>query len=561
MGRNDGKYYYAEEVQNYCDYMKQSATNYRGYADVVHTSHDDFYNNELFNGETADKMKLFLKGGTGQMLVDLTDIHQQMVDDQTYMINQFETMVDPAKYARIEYTTLELINSDFRGYYSIYARDARDVRQIVTDLNNDFGHYKYFPQPDSNTGKTRFEFICGGEAIDAGYFKSCQQKFVAFDNDVYLYLKGRDTVDRKINLDNRINNTTATLLSYKPGEFGESKGFMDIIGEAYGRLNFLKDGTLDRLLREYMEANAASLAFFAALAKALVERNGDDAYEAFKQYIGWITEDTWNDLLSFIPEYISNEAFLEFYESLRHGRIPEGFTLDPLMMALILAFNDMSLDEINAHYNDNVANLQSSGVYTPGSFIENQWEWGSIEYGRYWSNMQFSGCEIIAVANALHNMGVDLSYEEMAELIRNFEKDGMCLDGNIGTSPMALYEYLVNHGYTAEYTTSNVPKDIQEISEKYDTFVVTAYNEKDDITGQVHTVCITKGDDGKYYIHNGGTRSGDGRSESIPYDSLEEAINDIGGNDNSQSIIITGVKDDRLIGDFEKRDESEGVPC
>ena len=64
-----------------------------------------------------------------------------------------------------------------------------------------------------------------------------------------------------------------------------------------------------------------------------------------------------------------------------------------------------------------------------------------------------------------------------------------------------------------------------------------------------------------YYQTDGGTRSGDGRSESIPYDSLEEAINDIGGNDNSQSIIITGVKDDRLIGDFEKRDESEGVPC
>lgn len=264
-----------------------------------------------------------------------------------------------------------------------------------------------------------------------------------------------------------------------------------------------------------------------------------------------------SDLRAIIPRYFSNEAFLALYDFLRKGELPDkNDPMYPIVKALQDEFgNTLTEEEIKNHYEANKELLKDPNVYRQGDFIENQNQWQDIMYGKdtnypgvenfaNTSNMMQSGCEVIAVANALHNMGYDLTPEEMANLIRNFEKDGIVMNGVIGTSPMALYEYMADQGFSTDYITSNDPVAIDNFSQEYDTFIVTAYNDKNDVSAAVHTVCITKNNDGTYVVHNGYNTDPNDSSKyvgSASYKSLEEAMKHVVPNGDPESIMITGV--------------------
>ncbi len=218
MGKNSGKFYDARLTKDYCDALKNAATNYSTYADKVHAANEDFFTNEFFKGTTANSMKNFIKNGTGTVLKEVTDLHKQMVDDQTYMITSFENMVDSSANARIEFDTLGKIDKDFKKYYHALVPITKTVKNIVEKLNSEFGEYGNFPQPNNKAAISGFEFLCGGEAEDAGYFKDCQKKLVAFDAALVSYLKGRDTIDRKNSIDTRLSSTKGTFNSFKTYE-------------------------------------------------------------------------------------------------------------------------------------------------------------------------------------------------------------------------------------------------------------------------------------------------------------------------------------------------------
>ena len=114
MGFHKGKFYDAKKTRMFCDEMKKAVKEYGDYALAVHTAYDDFDENVEFNGKTATALKKLVLHGTGNVLTELTDIHAQMVDDQTYLITSFESMVDSAQNARIEYDTLDVIDRDFK---------------------------------------------------------------------------------------------------------------------------------------------------------------------------------------------------------------------------------------------------------------------------------------------------------------------------------------------------------------------------------------------------------------------------------------------------------------
>ncbi len=216
MGRNSGKFYDAEQTKNYCGALEQAKDDYLAKAGEVHTANANFAANELFKGLTAINMKDFIKSGTGTLLKDVTDMHQQMVEAQNKLINDFEQMVDSSSKAHIEFDTLEEIDGDFKKFYNTFVPITEKVEKIVNDLNNEFSDYGPFPQPDSKSAISEFEFICGGESVDGGYFKSCQKKLVNYDSAMVSYLKSRPTMDLKTNIDQRISRTTYTLGGYNP---------------------------------------------------------------------------------------------------------------------------------------------------------------------------------------------------------------------------------------------------------------------------------------------------------------------------------------------------------
>ena len=150
--------------------------------------------------------------------------------------------------------------------------------------------------------------------------------------------------------------------------------------------------------------------------------------------------------------------------------------------------------------------------------------------------MAYSGCELIAIVNAMHALGHDMSVEEVAELIKKYEGRGATLGGVWGTSPTVIYENLSSE-YDVQLCQSTDYSEIEKIAESSDTLIVTVYNDKNDLTCMIHTVNIEKvtHTDGTYgyIVHNAGNTK--------EYSDVEDAIKHIGSDGNSENIQVMGI--------------------
>lgn len=188
---------------------------------------------------------------------------------------------------------------------------------------------------------------------------------------------------------------------------------------------------------------------------------------------------------AFIPRYISNGLMLAFYKkAARFSRIPE--------------------HKVEEHEKENRRLLAGEGSpLRQGEYVENQAEWGAVRFGlSKRSNMAYSGCEILATYNAKLALGERMSVQDMAGLIARYERKGAALNGAIGTSPREIAAYFEESGYQVRMTDSQDLDVVEETGRKSDTVIVTAYNNRNDITGEIHTISVTKDREGKYTLHN-----------------------------------------------------------
>ena len=133
---------------------------------------------------------------------------------------------------------------------------------------------------------------------------------------------------------------------------------------------------------------------------------------------------------------------------------------------------------------------------------------------------------MIAVYNALAALNGGPPTVTFPALLAIFEKKGILLDGYFGTSPDYIEAYLQTEYDTQMLSGRQIHADaLNRLSEEYTAYILTAYNNKCDITAEIHTMCITN-DAGVYRFHNGdqrrtcrtlaeavqGYHSGDGRA-------------------------------------------------
>ena len=163
-------------------------------------------------------------------------------------------------------------------------------------------------------------------------------------------------------------------------------------------------------------------------------------------------------------------------------------------------------------------------------YIEDQYMYFDMNFGI--KTIADSGCGIIAVYNALY----DLTGEENKNfpmLIDYFEKNGILLYGYFGTDPQAVDEYFKELGF--ETMSSCEKEEYVYIQENCDAFVLTLYNDIDDIREMIHTLNISK-KNGKYFIHNNSFNS-----QLREYDSILDILEKINGG-KSKDIYLTGIK-------------------
>lgn len=146
--------------------------------------------------------------------------------------------------------------------------------------------------------------------------------------------------------------------------------------------------------------------------------------------------------------------------------------------------------------NEEAFKKHASAITKNKGFVEDQNSYTDMAYGD--ATMQYSGCEIFATYNAIYSI-TGKPAMSLAKMIAEYEKDGMVLSGKFGTAPKAIKDFLDKHGYKTEMTTSEA--DFDSFGKKFQSLILTMYNDKDDISKEVHTVNISK-EGGKYIAHN-----------------------------------------------------------
>ena len=229
-------------------------------------------------------------------------------------------------------------------------------------------------------------------------------------------------------------------------------------------------------------------------------------------------------IVSFIPMHVGNSVVLKVYHLLALIPVPQKIR--------------------KKNHDHNTICLKDAKwdcLTVPSTYIENQNEWGEILYG--WGphhNMRYSGCEIIATFNVLKALGKADSPDFMAELIGEYEKYGAALWGEFGVSPLAICAYLQSHGFAVVTVKKDDDKSLDMADSRCRVFIATVYNDAKDIAAQIHTVCITKEDNG-YILHNAYRRDQKGTyAASIPYATLKEAIAHISGQE-VKMIYLIGI--------------------
>ncbi len=267
----------------------------------------------------------------------------------------------------------------------------------------------------------------------------------------------------------------------------------------------------------------------------------------------------------YIPHNISNEFLLGILhaKATKEASVKKELTPAPAMKAMVIEYHkSYNMNVLNKSIEDNANGKKA--FYVSGEYIENQAEWGEVKFGV--SNMSFSGCEIMATYNALKALGEPVSEQTVVDLIAMYEEEGAVLGGLLGSSPIVIEDYFREQGYDVVTTTSHDPETINQIGESSDTVIVNAYNNKDDITSQIHTVSVTKEEDGSYAVHNGyryilendeddkvdnkkgddgeGDNEEEGNKKFVAqkgFGTLQEAIDAIGNKNNSSSIDVIGI--------------------
>ena len=144
-----------------------------------------------------------------------------------------------------------------------------------------------------------------------------------------------------------------------------------------------------------------------------------------------LDENTRNEMFKticgIIPGKVSNDTVLSAFEVMRKQQH--------------ILKKDFSTHKAG---NDSVFKTKhETTVKNNKGFVEDQNNYADMAYGE--STMRYSGCEVFATYNALNALKRTQGLS-LADMIADYEKDGMVMGGKFGTSPQAIYDFFKKKG-------------------------------------------------------------------------------------------------------------------
>lgn len=244
----------------------------------------------------------------------------------------------------------------------------------------------------------------------------------------------------------------------------------------------------------------------------------------------------YKSLCQFVPKVIENGTILSFYD-------------------LIAAPRWLTDAEIKEHFLANIAewdNNTEKYLYKAHIIDQNLFAKYPLYFGKKNDGSpqtaDFNTCGVVSLYNVLTAL-TDGNAPAFPVLLRCFEEHGIALNGAFGVSPSALNEYLIEHGYRTRLLTGKAitPKNMKLFQDTFDAFIVTVFNNGDDLSEMMHTMAITK-DDEYYYLNNDysaccqdNEKAPAGRSVSDSIETLLNNYRNFGGN-HCRPISLIGIK-------------------
>lgn len=513
VGNNSGKYFDVEATASFFADVNSAYDIYSANTILMSDSFKSFSSTDSWRGSDAVFGKKLICDTENQILSNINFVQKNTYSLCCDILEKFRLEVDSAPNAYISYDVLETINKDFQSLFISFNEQAVSAKNRAISVISKYSKYGSITQPDFSSAEAGYEDLCGKDQPMAGYIYSCMEKLVQFDAQVVEMIKAL-----------QIKNNIKALAS------------------SVGR----KTAACASSVKDAMISNA-QVVYIGPASPGMMTPN---EFELFRSTMKL----GWENFIAFfkgvIPKNATNEQVVGFFEYMRYAR----YVPNPYIINTPMPFStDITDATIEKHYEANKVTLTDPTIYTPGNLIENQAEWETVLYGKGKSNMSYSGCEVIASINAMTVLKGPLTADEVADIIKDFEKDGMVWNGKFGTSPIAIKDYFDKNGYTTESTLSTDPTELEKVASQSDVIIITVYNDKEDITDAVHTMCVTKDAKGQYQLHNSYLThtNSDGTTEYVArtgynfydpdgYNSIQEVLDGYG---NCGMIMLTGISD------------------
>lgn len=136
-------------------------------------------------------------------------------------------------------------------------------------------------------------------------------------------------------------------------------------------------------------------------------------------------------------------------------------------------------------------------------FIEYQNDMDDLYYGKRFK-ASYNACEVIAAYNALLDLTDHKPDTSFPDLLAGFERRGLVRRGAWGTDMRCICRFFEENGFAVHKLTGRqiTPDTVQDLEGTCRTFIMTAYNDRDDIMKMIHTVSVTRGEKRFFAVHN-----------------------------------------------------------
>lgn len=219
---------------------------------------------------------------------------------------------------------------------------------------------------------------------------------------------------------------------------------------------------------------------------------------------------SWLD--AFIPQHVSGKLILGFFSAVGRGTLIKtqntAYNYEKMTGKKYISAEreekGLGLGQRMPLEGTGEAFSAEFGLARNGQYIENQPCWDGVRFGRSKrSNMAYSGCEILACYNALVYLtdGKAGNPETLVHMIECFERRGAALLGAWGTSPRSMQKFFDTQHYHTKLVVSREPEEFETAMKTADCALITLFNDKCAVTGQVHTMTVTREEKG-YVLHN-----------------------------------------------------------